>query len=165
MSDDLTQEKIKSLFEYNDNGSLSWKVKIADKINIGQRAGTKHSGGYWQIRIYKKIYLEHRLVWLYHYGYLPTCQIDHINRNKLDNRIENLRLCPRNELDNCQNLGLNPRNTSGHTGISWSKQCNKWVVQISSDGKNKSIGYFSDIEEAIKARKQAEIKYFNFIQE
>lgn len=163
MSDELTHEIVKSLFEYTSNGHLLWKVKIADKVNVGQRAGSKHNNGYWKIKIYGKQYLEHRLIWLYHNNSLPNCQIDHINRNKLDNRIENLRLCPRNERDNCQNLGPNKRNTSGYTGVSWSKVCNKWVVQISSDGKNKNIGYFSDINEAILARKEAEKKYHKFI--
>ena len=85
-------------------------------------------------------------------------EVDHINHNGLDNRKENLRI-----VTHKQNKFNNPilsTNTSGVTGVSWSKQKNKWRAYITIDNKQKSLGYYFNKEDAIKARKEAEEKYF-----
>jgi len=79
---------------------------------------------------------------------------DHINRNKLDNRRENLRTATRS-LNNI-NSGLSIRNTSGHKGIDFYKRVKKWRVRISFENKNVSLGYFDDLKDAIQARKKGE---------
>ena len=84
--------------------------------------------------------------------------IDHINHNVLDNRKNNLRICTQN--DNAKNKSKQINNTSGVTGVSWYKRYEKWRVRIQANNKDILIGYFDDKEEAIKARKEAEIKYF-----
>lgn len=84
--------------------------------------------------------------------------IDHINRNKLDNRKCNLRICTQQQ--NSMNRGLQSNNTSGITGITWSKVANKWQARIKINKQLKHLGYFDDLEKAIEVRKQAEIKYF-----
>ena len=84
--------------------------------------------------------------------------IDHINHNVLDNRKNNLRICTQN--DNVKNKSKQINNTSGVTGVSWYKKYEKWRVRIQVNNKDILIGYFDDKEEAIKARKEAEIKYF-----
>ena len=84
--------------------------------------------------------------------------VDHINGNRLDNRMENLRLV--NRAQNNMNKGLRSDNTSGHTGVSWDKLKGKWVVQIQVDGKNKHIGRYASKKDAINARIKAEEKYF-----
>lgn len=84
--------------------------------------------------------------------------IDHINHNTLDNRKSNLRICTQN--DNAKNKSKQINNTSGVTGVSWYKKYEKWRVRIQVNNKDILIGYFDDKEEAIKARKEAEIKYF-----
>lgn len=84
-----------------------------------------------------------------------TMVVDHINHNKLDNKKSNLRICEQRQ--NCMNQGKRKDNTSGITGVSWDKRTNKWVVHIAA---NKHIGYYNTLEEAIEARKQAEIDYF-----
>lgn len=88
-------------------------------------------------------------------------QVDHINRNKLDNRKSNLRLC--NNSQNHMNKDKRVDNSSGYPGVSWSKISNKWHVYLNIDGVRKNLGFYSDIKEAIKVRKEAEkIHYKEF---
>lgn len=84
--------------------------------------------------------------------------IDHINRNPLDNRKCNLRPCSSQE--NCMNKGIQSNNSSGFPGVSYKKDKNKWKAYISINRRQIYLGYFDCIEDAIKARKQAEIDYF-----
>lgn len=84
--------------------------------------------------------------------------IDHINRNPLDNRRENLRIVTPQQ--NCMNKSIQPNNTSGVPGVSWRKDRNKWRAFISIDGKQIALGLYKRKEDAIAARKAAEEKYF-----
>lgn len=84
--------------------------------------------------------------------------VDHINHNKLDNRRENLRVCTAHQ--NSMNQSKRCNNTSGVTGIVWDKLRNKWKAQICINSKTKHLGYYTTKEEAIEARRQAEIEYF-----
>jgi hypothetical protein len=81
-------------------------------------------------------------------------QTDHINRNKLDNRKGNLRSV--NASQNQHNTGIQRNNSSGYPGVSWKKYCGKWRSQIMVNRKNIQIGYFDNLADAIKARKQRE---------
>ena len=85
-------------------------------------------------------------------------EVDHINRNRLDNRKSNLRITTHQQ--NNMNKGLTKSNTSGYTGIHWYKARNKWQVSIKVNYKSIFLGYYADLEEAIKVRKEAEKKYF-----
>ena len=84
--------------------------------------------------------------------------VDHINRNPLDNRRDNLRVCTQHE--NIFNTSMQCNNTSGVIGVTWDKSRNKWIAQIQINGKNKHLGRYNTKEEAIEARRQAEIEYF-----
>lgn len=84
--------------------------------------------------------------------------IDHANRNKLDCRKVNLRICT--VAENNKNKSIGKRNKSGVVGVSWHKRENKWRAYINVDNKHIHLGYFTDKEEAIKARLQAEKEYF-----
>lgn len=84
--------------------------------------------------------------------------VDHINHNRLDNRISNLRICTQQE--NCMNSGQRYGTSSGVTGVSWYAQRNKWEAYINISGKRVKLGYFKTKEEAIEARRQAEIEYY-----
>lgn len=84
--------------------------------------------------------------------------IDHKNRNPLDNRLDNLRPCTVQQ--NSMNRSIQRNNTSGVTGVYWSNTYNKWIATIKINGKRKHLGYFKEKEDAIEARRQAEIIYF-----
>lgn len=117
-----------------------------------------NKNGYVQTNINNKntehINLLHRL--------LMDCPddkvVDHINHNTLDNRKSNLRICTKYE--NNKNTRLSKNNTSGTTGVYWNKLKNKWQAGIKVNYKQIHLGYFETKEEAIEARKQAEIDYF-----
>jgi hypothetical protein len=99
------------------------------------------------------------MIWIYHNGKHddPKLEIDHIGQDSLDNRIKNLRLVTRRE--NALNQKQSKKNTSGQTGVSWNKRAKMWVAYIKIDGKLIHLGYYIEKEDAIKARKEAEIKY------
>lgn len=85
-------------------------------------------------------------------------RIDHINRNKLDNRKENLRPCT--NIENCRNIGISKRNTSGYKGVKRAQRANRWEAYISVCGKKIFLGSFIELEDAAKAREEAEIRYY-----
>jgi hypothetical protein len=143
----ITQEKLHEVFEYRDNGNLVWKVRLSWRVQVGTIAGTVENNGYIRVTINGKPYRMHQLVFLYHNGYLTKGkEIDHIDGDRTNNRIENLR-----EVTKAQN-SFNRKyvdNTSGFKGISWCNRRRKWVVQIMVDGRNKNLGRYDTIKEAI----------------
>jgi hypothetical protein len=88
----------------------------------------------------------------------PDRKIDHVNRNKLDNRRNNLRLCEQSQ--NAKNLSIKKNNTSGFPGVNKIKTSGKWRARIMVDRKEISLGHFNEFEDAVKARIEGERKYF-----
>ena len=150
----LTQEYLKSVVEYKDN-NLYWSSS-RQKIKAGTLAGTVSSNGYRVIQLNCKIYKAHRLIFLYHHGYLPNF-VDHIDGNKLNNAIENLR--PATKSQNCQNKKLQNNNKSGIKGVYWLKRNQKWAVQINVNNKRIFLGVYKDIEFAELVSNEARLKY------
>jgi len=146
---ELTQQELKRLFKYD-----------YEKGVLIRRATNKVAGsymrGYLRICIKYKNYLVHRLVWLYHYGKFPSCQLDHINSNRQDNRIENLR--ESSYIENAINVPNRSNNISGVVGVSLHKASGKWQARISVNRKNIALGIFNSFEEAVKVRYEAELK-------
>ena len=156
---ELTAEYLRSILHYEpETGIFTWKVSNSNRVRIGDAAGCPCGGGYLNITVGSRLYLGHRLAWLYVYGVWPKDQIDHINRNRSDNRITNLRDVSTKQ--NLQNAGKYSHNTSGHPGVCWHKQHSKWVASIMHNQKSIHLGYFTDIEEALSARKAAEKLYW-----
>lgn len=87
-------------------------------------------------------------------------QVDHINHNKFDNRKCNLRICTPSQ--NCMNKSLRSDNTTSASGVYWYKPRNQWVAKICANKENIHLGYFNEFEDAVKARKEAEEKYFGW---
>jgi hypothetical protein len=155
----LTQTRLKEVLDYKpETGALVWKINRRGRAKAGTIAGTTKTGEYVQIMIDKKMYLAHRLVWLYVYGELPKEKIDHVNRVAYDNRIQNLRLV--DDKQNRENISIAKNNTSGHIGIYWLPKQNKWQAKIGHNKKRIYLGNFEQKSEAIMAMKQAEKQYF-----
>lgn len=141
----IAQEQLKELFEYREDlGELEW-IKTGKGKRLNGAAGTVTNHGYKVITIEGNRYLEHRLVWLYFYGSFPSSELDHIDGDPLNNRIENLREVSHSE--NLANAKTRSDNTSGQKGVCWDKQKNKWKVQIGPAG-GRIQRHFVDLEEA-----------------
>lgn len=154
MKEPLTRELLHELLHYNpDTGVFFWKVKRRPHFNPGDEAGgIDVRMGYVRIRINGTKYLAHRLVWLYVYGYFPADQVDHINGNRQDNRLVNLREATRTE--NARNRARRRDNSSGFTGVSFDNKSKKWQVQCSLHGRRTRIGGFTTPQEASKVYEQ-----------
>ena len=158
-TNELTAEQLRSVLHYSpETGIFTWKVSTARRVKVGDRAGSLDGDGYPRIRVCSRLYLAHRLAWLYTYGEWPKLTIDHINRKKSDNRIANLRDVSHKQ--NNQNKSKYSHNTSGHTGVYWLKQSSKWRACIRHNQKQIYLGLFKSLEEAISARKAAEKLYW-----
>lgn len=152
----INQKTLKKYLVYEEKtGQFKWRVRMSDKVKVGDIAGCVDSReGYRLIRILGTLYRASRLAWLYKYGVVPKLDIDHINHNRSDDRIENLREVSRSV--NMRNGTRRSDNKSGTTGVSWSKSKDKWRAVIMVDKKYKHIGYFLTKSEAISARKKLE---------
>jgi hypothetical protein len=152
---DITQEQLKALFDYKD-GFLVRKTNVAN-TKIGDVVGTKNArDGYSRVCVNYKDYLTHRLIFLWHYGYLPK-NIDHINLNRSDNNIENLREATNSQ--NTYNQCKSPRNTSGCKNVSWCKKTNKWLVRIAYNNRKIKQWQIDDFELAELVAYEAREKY------
>lgn len=139
----------------DQNHYVTWNIKFVGKI-----AGGVYGNGYRYINIEPKAYLAHRLAWLIIYGEWPKSGMDHINGEKDDNRIVNLRLA--NQSQNLQNQKLSNKNTSGFSGVVWHKQRGRWAAQINKDNKKISLGLYDTKEEAYAAFLAGKRKHHTF---
>jgi len=140
----ITQQDVIDCFEYRE-GYLYWKgVSHPNKQHMMDKpAGSIHKTGYRHITWRGKVHKAHRLIFMMQYGYLPS-EVDHINGDRADNRIENLRPATRSENQCSRNALAN--NTSGYPGVSWHKKSKAWLVRVMKNGKTHIIGYFKDLE-------------------
>lgn len=165
-----TPETLRRLLDYSpETGKLHWKRRtpdlFADLLHgadrkciawnarmAGREAFTALGHGYRKGSIFNRRYAAHRVAWAIHYGRWPTGQIDHINGDRTDNRIKNLR-----EVDNLTN-GRNQRlpinNKSGVCGVLFDRGA--WVARIKVNGRSRHLGRFETIEQAAAARQEAE---------
>ena len=123
---ELTQARLKELFYYDRHTGLFIRKVTKGGQKKGTFSGSDQGEGYLRIRVDGKRYLSHHLAWLYIYGELPICEMDHINRDRSDNRIRNLRLEDR-EI-NTRNVGVRKDNKTGMDGVSWCKTHQKWLA-------------------------------------
>lgn len=148
---------MKDRYEYRDGG-LYVKRQYHYSVRVGQRAGKTHIDGYRQIKICGALYKEHRLIWLLHNKAWPIWQIDHINHEKQDNRIENLRDVTQN-INKQNQIHANKDNKLGVQGVCFDKASGKFRAQISADKKKIYVGLFDTIEEASRSYLCAKEKY------
>lgn len=153
----LTQERLKELFSYDKDTGIFTFLAGTTHSKPGKIAGCSTPRGYRYISADNKLYLSHRLAYLYMKGAMPSNLIDHINGVKDDNRWVNLRPCT--HLGNNQNAGIPKRNSSGFKGVYFNKEVKKWHAQISVNRKRISLGFFEVVEDAGNAYKEAANKY------
>lgn len=169
----MNKNAIKDFFKYNPStGEITRKTppskyfscdkkrdEYFQKVSISSPFKTIATGGYLKGSFYKKDYSAHRVAWFLFYGFWPSLHIDHIDGNRKNNKISNLRQVTVS-LNN-KNLSISKRNKTGCVGVSWDNQNKKWRACIRIDKKTINLGRFTDIESAISARKDAE-KEFGF---
>jgi len=144
----INQQELHEILDYNpDTGEFFWKKKMGSRAMPGQSAGWKTSEGYIEIKIFGRAYKRARLAWLHVHGDWPEPCIDHINRNRSDDRLCNLR--PANISQNNWNSKVRKDNNSGCRGVS--KHGEKYVARISHEGKPIYIGIFETLSEASEA--------------
>lgn len=143
----ITATELKRVLEYNKETGVFIRINGAVAASVNQH-------GYGRIYVLGKRYAAHRLAWLYVFGELPSQFIDHINMDRNDNRIANLRLC-----DRSTNAANTKSKRNGFKGVTKHK-CGKFQVQIKCRGVNKYIGLFDDELSASKAYDKAAFDLF-----
>lgn len=153
----LTQERVRELFDYDpETGDLIRRVNKANQT-AGVAAGSVNARGHINVQVDGSLYAAHRIVFLWHHGWLPA-EIDHKNRVKTDNRIDNLR--PATSSQNKGNIGLLRNNRSGYKGVSFNARSQKWHAQIKINGVQTYLGRSDLPEEAARMYNAAAIKHF-----
>jgi hypothetical protein len=169
-----SQEALRQLMDYDaETGVLTWRSRPLEAFNKGKRqknaqkiwnsrfAGTpalavSHGNGYCSGALFKVKAYAHRVVWKWVHGTEPD-QIDHINGNRSDNRICNLRSV--HKAENAKNTKLPKNNTSGHIGVSFRKTEQKWEAYLGDGGGKIRLGVFSEKSDAIAARLNASFQF------
>ncbi len=144
----ITAGELRELLSYDEtSGEFRWKVKPCKGRHVGDVAGNLNTNGYVQIRIKGKLYMSHRLAWLYVHGEWPKDQIDHIDGNRSNNRLNNLR-----SVSNRENACNQKSHREGRLfGSHYSKHDKKWRARIEINGKRISLGLFPTEQDAHEA--------------
>jgi len=151
-------EELRRLFDYDpEKGVVTRKVTVGARAKKGSVV-TRKDGRYFQVMINYKSFMLHRICYALYHGRDPyPMEVDHINHDRGDNRVCNLRLVSHQE--NGKNQPKKRNNTSGACGVIFDKRRKKWQARIMIDGSQKFLGRFTTKADAIAARKAAEIKY------
>ncbi|RUT65187.1 hypothetical protein CKG00_01270 [Morganella morganii] len=152
---------LRDIVTYNrETGEFFWRnrprslfksdrsYKIFNTRYAGKKCGAL-TNGYLAVGFNNSLFYCHRLAWAIHYGYWPDTDIDHINMDKTDNRISNLRLV--NRRGNMSNISVTKGNSSGFIGVHWAKRERKWLASITVNKKTQFIGYFECKKDAALA--------------
>lgn len=157
-------KRVKELLDYNaETGLFIWKVSTGS-VKKGQEAGWVTWNNYRKISVDGLHYAAHRLAWFYTYGEWPEKDLDHIDGNRLNNSLYNLREASRSE--NLMNRDKMPRNTSGYKGVSLHRETGKWDARITAYGKQYYLGIFPTKIDAYNAYCKKEQELFGaFVRE
>jgi hypothetical protein len=144
---DLTAERLRELLHYDpETGLFVWRVRSSSRAGPGDAAGRPDKRGYMWVGIDRRVRSVHRLAWLYVHGSWPLNEIDHIDGDKGNNRIENLRDVTRST--NQQNFRVARRGTRSGLLGAWMHPCGRWTSQIVVDGQRRHLGLFDTPEQA-----------------
>jgi hypothetical protein len=145
----LNYKIAKSIFLYRSDGTLVWKVRPSQRTKAGDVVGSLNGAGYISTKYKKSQYQVHRLIWLLHHRKFPKGSIDHINGDKADNRISNLRVCTQRE--NCSNKKIHREGKQ----VGYSKSGKFYQAWISISGRGVYLGQFKTEKEAVEKYQQA----------
>lgn len=153
----ITPDYVREILNYNPvTGEFHWRKKVAQRVQIGDRAGSKHHSGYLSIYTLNRSHRAHRLAWMHYYGESPPKYIDHINGARDDNRIANLRAAT--AAMNAENRRRAQKNTaSGLLGVA--RNGNNWQAYIRVNKKPIYLGTFKTPEEAHQVYLAAKRKF------
>lgn len=171
-----TPEQLRQLLDYDpDTGALTWRVRTPDMFAPNSRSAdhrcsnwnsrfagksafqSVRTNGYLYGTVLDRCFQAHRVIWAMTKGKWPLHDIDHINHDRADNRIVNLREVTRS--DNLRNISLRSNNSSGVNGVYWNKARSKWQAYIRHGGKARHLGLFKTLDEAKAARLSANRKF------
>lgn len=142
---------------YEKDGKLFWKEARNNSARINEEAGFLHHTGYRYVKLFDFQYGVHRVLWRMRFGDIPKgMEVDHINGDRLDNSISNLRLVSSSV--NSKNRCKRSDNVSGVAGVGFHKLTGKWWAMVSINKKRKHLGLFDSWFEAVCARKSAQAK-------
>lgn len=154
----LCWDRLIEVLDYNSETGIFINKVGGPRRTIGKEAGTITQYGYRIITIDRLIFAAHRLAWFYCFQEWPEGLIDHIDGNKLNNKLDNLREA--NQSQNLQNAKLQSNNTSGYRGVRFDENCGRFSARITLNNITKHLGLFNTAEEASEAYKKAAKKYF-----
>lgn len=166
----LTKEIVRELLDYDpETGVLTWRVRSSKWFDYdahrcavwnarfsGKPAGSVNAYGYVVTSILAHRYPAHHLIWLWMTGSLPQGEVDHEDHDRANNRWANLKDAGGSE--NRKNKTRYSNNKSGVTGVAWCDRTSKWRASISISGRTRYIGSFGTKDEAVAARKAAEVR-------
>lgn len=158
MNTEITREQVLEMLEYIPETGVLLQKKKRPKVAVGMVAGGVTPKGYRYIQLFGRKYAAHRLVWLIEHGKFPEMFIDHIDRNKLNNCIENLREVT--EKQNNENKRHQKNSSTGIRGVSFVPKLRKYKAQIQHNGINHYLGVFDSPLDAAEAYKKAAKQLF-----
>ena len=157
----ITQEDLREFLSYDPDTGVFTRIKVSGgKSAVGTIAGTPHIRGYVAICVKGRKFLAHRLAWLYVFGVWPSRGLDHINRNKADNRISNLREASQSE--NMQNKGMSKSKANPGLPIGITMNGVSYMVRVGCNGVRRYVGSFKTLREAVDARIEAKEEIHKF---
>lgn len=136
-------------YEYRD-GQLYHRNQVRGRGRKGARVGAVSPRGYLVTSAFGRQRFVHRIVYEMHFGIIPPgMQIDHVDGDKLNNRIENLRLATASQ--NCANKRIGRPSKTGFTGVYWNRIVGRYTAQVTVNGETRSLGMYATAEEASAA--------------
>jgi hypothetical protein len=147
MNKNLSRERLFEVVNYDpETGFFTWKKITSNRAKVGEVAGNIMKNGYWKIGIDKQDFYAHRLAWFYVHGYWPDKYIDHVDGNKLDNSITNLREATNSQ--NGANRGVPVHSRIGMKGVRRVPRSKRFAAQIQVRGGPRYLGMFDTMDEA-----------------
>jgi hypothetical protein len=156
--DPITPAQAAELFSYDpDTGALRWRVRAARCVQVGDLAGARKQDGYIQVTYQKRCYQAHRIAWAITHGEWPNV-VDHINGDRADNRLANLREVTVHENMQNQRRAHRSNKSAGILGVHFYSRTGRWRATNWANGRNRFLGYYATADEAsavyLKAKRE-----------